>query len=415
MIEKVTLPNGVRLVFEDVPHVRSAALGLWVGRGSRHEPDALSGITHAIEHMVFKGTETRSSAQIAAQMDEIGGQVNAFTTKECTCYYARVLGSHLPQAMDVLCDIFFHPKLDPQDWAVERRVILEEIDMYEDTPEDLVTERLFSHVFAGTPLGRPILGRASTLNKLSAARIRTYMQEQYAPQHIVVSLAGCFTEADREALITRFGEMAPRATADVAPGAFAPSFCIRQKDIEQNHLCLGFPGLSFRDPRRYALQILSSILGGGLSSRLFQSIREKLGLCYSIYSFLTGHEDTGLLGIYTALGPNTEAEALKRLMDIVRDFAAVGPTEEELTRTRRQVTANVLLGLESTAARMNHLGRNELLLNHIPETDEIVEAYDAVTAEDIRTLARGLFDPRHLSFSAVGRVKNADGYRKILC
>ncbi len=414
MIEKVTLNNGARLLFEPMDHVRSAAVGFWVGRGSRHEPEALSGITHAIEHMVFKGTHTRTSAQIASEMDAVGGQVNAFTTKECTCYYARVLDEHLPQAIDVLCDIFFSPRMSPGDWALERGVILEEIGMYEDTPEDLVSERLFSAVFDGTPLGRPILGRPATLRKISAGRILSYMQAEYRPQNIVVSLAGRFSPADRQALIARFSTLASSPEQPVAPGRYAPAYTAKHKDIEQNHLCLAWPGLSFRDERRYTLQVLSNILGGGLSSRLFQRVREERGLCYSIYSFATGHEDIGLLGVYTALTPATERDALALLLEVIHEFRDRGPSGDELSRAVQQVKANVLMGLESTAARMNHIGRNELLLGEVPDPENLIEAYNRVSVEDVRGLAAELFTPDTLSFSAVGQVASADRYRTLL-
>ncbi|MDR0380691.1 MAG: insulinase family protein [Oscillospiraceae bacterium] len=412
-MEKITLPNGVRLLFEEIPHVRSAAVGIWVGSGSRHEPAHLSGISHAIEHMVFKGTRTRSAAQIASEMDAIGGQVNAFTTKECTCFYVRALDTHLPQALDVLTDIFFEPSLSESDWETERGVILEEIDMYEDTPEDLVSERLFAAAYRGCPLGRPILGTPAALRRLRAERIRAYMRENYRPDRIVVSMSGRFSARDRDFLLARFSALAPLPSLATEAAAFAPAFTARHKDIEQNHLCLAFPALPYNHPARYAQQVLSGILGGGMSSRLFQTVREQRGLCYSIYSFSVGHEDTGLFCLYTALGRETERAALRLVADIVRQFADEGPTRAETERAREQVKANVLMGMESTSSRMNHMGRSELLLGTIPSSEEIMARYDAVTPEIVRDLAGQLFDFSRLCFSAVGRAVRTAQYRRV--
>ncbi|MDR3207098.1 MAG: insulinase family protein [Oscillospiraceae bacterium] len=414
MHEKVTLPNGVRLLFEEIPYVSSAAAGIWVGSGSRHEPRALSGISHAIEHMVFKGTQTRTAAQIAAAMDAIGGQVNAFTTKECTSFYVRALEAHLPQALDVLTDLFFAPRIAPADWETERGVILEEIGMYEDTPEDLVTERLFGSVFRGCALGRPILGAAGTLGRMSARQIARYKEEHYRAGGIVVSLCGRYAPRDRETLLERFAALPPAPALDASPAVLAPAFTTRRKDIEQNHLCLAWPALPYGSPARYAQQVLSNILGGGMSSRLFQQVREERGLCYSIYSFASGHEDAGLFAIYTALSRETEREALGLIAGVVRRFVEDGPDDSELERAREQVKANVLMGMESISARMNNLGRNELLLGEVKTQDEVVAAYNGVTKEAVWDLARRIFVPEKLCFSAVGRVSAAGRYEELL-
>ncbi len=414
MYEKITLDNGVRLLFEEIPYVSSAAVGIWVGSGSRHEPAELSGISHAIEHMVFKGTHHRSAVQIASEMDAIGGQVNAFTTKECTAFYVRAMESHLPQAIDVLTDIFFSPRMDRADWNNERGVILEEIGMYEDSPEDLVTERLFGAVFRGCALGRPILGTASTLGRINAGRIAQYRQENYRAGGLVVSLCGKYAARDKETLLERFAALPPNPPLVAGPGSLEPAFVVRHKDIEQNHLCLAYPSLPIGSPERYAQQVMSNILGGGMSSRLFQRVREERGLCYSVYSFAAGHEDAGLFGIYTALGKETERAALALIRQVVQEYVQDGPTESELDRAREQVKANVLMGMESTSARMNHLGRNELLLGEVKTPEEIIAAYDAVTRETVCALAKRTFVPEKLCFSAVGRVSSASKYKDLL-
>ncbi len=413
MTDKITLPNGARVIFEDMPSVRSAAVGFWVSSGARHEPEALGGISHAIEHMLFKGTQSRSAAQIASEMDAIGGQVNAFTTKECTCYYGRALGTHLDAAIELLSDLFFNPKLAQDDWQLERGVIAEEIGMYEDTPEDLVGEELFAAVYKGCPLGRPILGNRGTLDAMSAADIAAYKAGNYVPGRMVVSLAGCYTDADKQKLVDLLSSLRGETPPSPAAGTYSPAFTSRAKAIEQNHLCLGFPSLPLGDDRRYALQVLNGILGAGMSSRLFQNVREKNGLCYSVYSYTAAHADTGLFGVYTALNKETEAQALKLICQVIRQFTEQGPEQHELDRVREQIKANLLMSLESTSARMQHLGQHELLIGHVPGADEIIERYDAVTCDNVREMARLVFDFSRASFSAVGAVEGTD-YRALV-
>ena len=414
MYETIPLPNGVRILTERVPYVRSAALGIWVGTGSRHERSGANGAAHFIEHMLFKGTQHRTAEKLAGEMDAVGGQINAFTTKECTCFYARVLDTHLAQAADILCDMFFSSRFDEADVATERGVILEEIGMYEDNPEDLCAERLAAAVFQGTPLARPILGRKATLEKMSGAWLRDYKAAHDGPERIVVALAGSFAQADVDSLRARFSAMEARPLPPSPPGRYTPAVTVKRKAIEQNHLTLAFPGLPFADERRFTLQLLSSILGGGMSSRLFQQVREQRGLCYSIYSYGTCHDDTGYFGVYTALGRETEGAALETVFSVIRDFAEHGVTEEELSRAREQSKANVLMGLESTQSRMSSLGRGALLVGRVLDEDEVIARYDAVTREDVRRLAQELFQFQNASLSAVGRVGSADAYRALL-
>ncbi|MEG1857772.1 MAG: pitrilysin family protein [Pseudoflavonifractor sp.] len=414
MYEKITLPNGVRILTERVPAVRSAAVGIWVGSGSRHEAPGENGAAHFIEHMVFKGTARRTAAALAEEMDAIGGQVNAYTTKECTCFYARVLDTHLSQATDILCDMFFSSKFDEADVQTERGVILEEIGMYEDNPEDLCSERLLSGVYKGSALARPILGSKKTLAQMTGAGLKAYMQSHYLPGDVIVALAGSFTPKDVDALVSAFGGMAPGKLPQPKPVGYTPAVVVKKKAIEQNHLTLAFPGISYGDPRRYAMQLLSSMLGGGMSSRLWQEVREKRGLCYSVYSYGAGHAETGVFAIYTALGKETEGAALDAILATVKEFTAAGCTTAELDRAREQSKANVLMGLESTQARMSNLGRSELLSGEILEADGIIAAYDAVTCADVKALAESIFDFKNASLSAVGRVSTAEEYRALL-
>ena len=414
MIELTTLSNGVRILTEPMPGMRSASLGIWVGAGSRHETAAENGAAHYIEHMVFKGTETRSAADIAQEMDAIGGQVNAYTTKENTCFYVRALDTHLAQAADVLCDMFFHSAFRQEDVDTERGVILEEIGMYADNPEDLCSERLASAIYKGSPLARPILGKQSTLEKMTGETLRAWRDAHYRPDTTVVALAGSFSDTVVEDLKARFSAIAPVPRIKTKSAAYRSAFTLKKKAIEQNHITLAFPGLPYGNDKRFALQLLSFILGGGMSSRLWQEVREKQGLCYSIYSYGAGHEDTGLFGIYTALGRETERQALESIRSVIDALVQDGVTEQELSRAREQSKASVLMGLESTQSRMSHLGRSTVLTGKVLSPDEIIAAYDAVTREDVLSLARTIFDYKQAGLSAVGRVESEDYYRSFL-
>ncbi len=414
MVQIETLPNGVRLVTEHIQTVRSAALGIWVGGGSREEEGAESGAAHFIEHMLFKGTARRTAQDIARETDAIGGQMNAFTTKECTCFYGRVLDDHLPQALDILYDMVYHSSFTQEAVETERGVILEEIDMYEDTPDDLCAEKLAAQVFQGSPLARPILGAKETLEGMTGDFLRDYHRRHYEGHNTVVALAGSFSPAILDDLRQRFSRLPAGQPRPLVPAAYTPGFVATAKPIEQNHLTLAFPGLDYNSPRRFALQLLSSILGGGVSSRLFQTVREQQGLCYSIYSYGAGHADTGLFCLYTALNRDTEAKALATIRQVVDQLRQEGPTQEELTRAREQSKANVMMGLESTQSRMSHAGRSLLFSGEILTPEQIIAAYDAVTREDVIVLAQDLFRWDQASLSAVGQVRTPQEYQTLV-
>lgn len=414
MIQIETLPNGVRIVTEAIRSVRSAALGIWVGGGSREEAPSESGAAHFIEHMLFKGTQRRSAQDIARETDAIGGQMNAFTTKECTCFYGRVLDDHLPQALDILWDMVYCSSFAQSAVETERGVILEEIDMYEDTPDDLCAEKLFGAVFPGNALARPILGSEETLETMTGDFLREYHRRHYRGDNTVVALAGSFTEEILEDIRRRFGTLPGGQAQPVERAVYTPAFVATAKPIEQNHLTLAFPGLDYNSPKRFALQLLSSILGGGVSSRLFQQVREQQGLCYSIYSYGAGHADTGVFCIYTALNKETEAKAIATIRRVVDQLREEGPTAEELERAREQSKANVVMGLESTQSRMSHAGRSLLFSGEILSPEEIIAAYNAVTHEDVVTLAQEIFRWDQVSLSAVGQVKTAEEYRALV-
>lgn len=414
MYVKRVLPNGVRLISEKLDTVRTVSVGIWVGNGSRYEPAALSGISHFIEHMIFKGTEKRSAQHIAIAIDALGGQANAFTDKECTCYYIKVLDKRLQTGISILADMFMHSRFAQEDINLERGVVLEEIDMYEDSPEDVAIDKLFEQCYAGSALGRPILGTAETLQTINSEAMHDYMQHYYRPADTVIAVSGHFTEDDLDYIADLFSHMQGEGRNQATPAVYQPSLFLREKDIEQNHLCLSFPGVSLLSEERYAMNLLSSILGGGMSSRLFQGVREQNGLCYSIYSFTTPHLDTGLLSIYTGLGPETEQKALELIIRELRQFCEQGPAAEELSRCREQVKTNLLMGLESTGTRMMTIGRSELLRGYVSAVEQVLTAYDRVTAEDVLHLARRVFDFTQASLSVVGQPDREEVYRTLL-
>ena len=414
MYQEIKLQNGARLLLEEVPGARSAALGFFVGVGSRHETAAENGSAHFIEHMLFKGTHRRSAADLAMDMDAIGGQINAFTTKEHTCFYARSLDRHLPQALDILSDMLFHSKFAQEDVETERGVILEEIGMYEDTPEDLVAERLATAIYKGTALARPILGTQATLSNMTGESLKDWHQRHYRPGNLVAALAGSFTQPQVDEILTLLGSLEAGPAPIQTPAKYKRAVTCRRKNIEQNHLILAFPAMNYLDPRRYQLLLLNSLLGGGCSSRLFQEVREKRGLCYTVYSYASDQADTGFLGVYTAVSREQEGQALTTVREVVSDLADHGPTQEELDRVREQAKANLLMGAESVQTRMSHLGSSALLYGKVRETKEILGLYDAVTREQLRDLAGEIFQMDRASLSAVGRVGSAQSYAQWL-
>lgn len=414
MVNKIVLPNGVRLVHEKMPGMRSCTLGLWVESGARHEPEELCGISHYIEHMLFKGTENHTAAELAAAFDAIGGQVNAFTTKEHTCFYCRTLDTHLPRAAELLCDMFFHSTFAEKEMNLERQVIIEEIGMYEDTPEDLVSEILTGAVYGGYALGRPILGTLQTLKAMTGQTLRDYRYKCYTPENTVVALCGSYRDEDLDMLTQWFGRMEKRPAPQRDNAQYQTSLVTKKKDIEQNHLMLCFPALPAGSDRRYDLQVLNNALGGGMSSRLFQKVREESGLCYSVYSFTTAYIGTGVLGVYTALSQETELQALRLIRQEIDRLLQNGLEGDELSRNVEQLKANVVMGMESTSSRMMSVARSEFTYGCAHTPEDIIRGFDAVTRDSVLSLARDIFDFSRVSLSAVGQVKAQDVYRQAL-
>jgi len=402
-VNRTVLPGGLRVVTEFLPSVRSVALGIWVGVGSRDEDLTHAGATHYLEHLLFKGTKRRTALQISAEMDAVGGEMNAFTAKEYTCYYARVLDADLPLAIDVLSDMVTSSLIAPKDVDAERNVVLEEIAMNEDDPADTVHEAFTAKLFGDTPLGRPILGTVESINAITRDQVNEHYVERYTPPHLVVAAAG---NLDHEDVVTRlraaFGPVLDRfAGAEPAPprlrdsgglwDGYGPAagsgVRLVSRDIEQANLVLGCEGLSRTDDRRFALGVLNAALGGGMSSRLFQEVREKRGLAYSVYSFASQHADTGLWGIYVGCLPSKADEVLSICTAEVAKVVAGGLTDDELERGKGQVRGGIVLGLEDPSSRMTRLGKAELVYPGLEPVDEVIASINAVTLDDVRAVA----------------------------
>lgn len=406
MYRKSTLENGVRVVSEVIPYVKSVTLGIWVGTGSRSESQNNHGISHFIEHMVFKGTLNRSAKDIAETVDEVGGQLNAFTGKEYTCYYIKVLDTHLELALDVLSDMLLSSKFDVEDINREREVVLEEVHMYEDTPDELVHDIHLKKVWAGHDLGRNILGSLSSIEKFDRKLIQDYYQEFYTPDNIVIAAAGNLTHERLEELSERyFGKMAghKKQVNSLAP-ILIPAYTIQPKAIEQVHLCLGTRSVSQSSPDIYPLHILNNILGGGISSRLFQSIREEKGLAYSIYSYQTNYSDAGLFTVYAGTRPSNTVEVTELIWQTIDDLKTNGITPKELKKTKEQLKGGLLLGLESSSSRMSRIGKMEITIGKYITLDEVVRKIDKVSLEDLQRVTQELFNPEGICFTALGPV-----------
>ncbi len=409
MFKKVQLSNGLRLVYEKIPYVRSVSVGIWVGTGSRNETSENNGISHFIEHMLFKGTSKRSAKDIAECIDAIGGQINAFTGKECTCYYTKTLDTHLDIAVDVLSDMFFNSSFDSDDINVEKRVVIEEIGMYEDTPEELVHDIFSEMVWDGNPLGYPILGTEMCINKFDKDMILKYMNEFYTPYNTVISVAGNFDEMKLIELVNKYFQdwkFGKTFSNKFSSAQYKVNKIVREKDTEQVHLCMGFEGIEHGNEKLYSLLSLNNILGGGMSSRLFQNIREKRGLVYSIYSYPSTYQGSGLFVIYAGMNPEhlqTVIDLTKTELDlIIKD----GITKDELAKTKEQLKGNYILGLESTSSRMNSIGKSELMLGKINTPEEILQKIDRVNMDSVDEMIKRVFDFEKMSISAVGSINN---------
>lgn len=399
MINKYVCSNGVRIIHERMPHMRSVALGVWVDAGSGDELDEEAGIAHFIEHMLFKGTNDRTARMIAEEFDRLGGDLNAFTSKELTCFYTTVLNEHAEKALTIMEDMIFHSKFDEEEMEKEKSVVLEEIATVEDTPDDDVHEQLWATMYPQDSIGKPILGNEHTIASFTKRSIQQFMDRLYRPERMVISVAGNYDDKLIQLIEDLFGSFMSMTkstkNSNLKIPEFYPNVSKKIKDIEQAHLCFGFPGLNANDKRMYDLVILDSIIGGAMSSRLFQEVREERGLAYSIYSYYTSYADTGAFIIYGATSPEKTKELNDTIQMVVHTLESDGVSEREIENAKEQVKGGFLLGLESTESRMYRNGNNELLFGRHRTADEVVAQISYVERRNVQDMASLIFNNQH--------------------
>lgn len=406
------LSNGITVILEDMPYLRSAAFGVWVRVGSCNENETNNGIAHVIEHMLFKGTKNRDAKQIADEMAKIGGNVNAFTSKECTSYYATVLSEHLPIAIDIISDMINNSLFEEKALKKEKGVIIEEIDMYDDSPEDLVHEMLQMKIWKDHPLGYQISGTKKNVRKLTRDQILEFLDTYYVGENMIISVAGQFDEKHTlESLEEKFGVIKAKsdhARFDAGKPEYRSVFYKKKKDIEQLHLNIAFDCISYLSEDQYTFSVLNSVLGGSINSRLFLQIRDKLGLTYSIYSYGSTYRDTGLFHIYAAMNPAQTAAVVKKIYRIINDIRKKGISMDELQMTKEQLKTEIILGSESAKNRMNANAKSLLYKGKIVPVEELVEGINAVTLEDVKNFANHYLDLTKCSVSLVGNISDVD-------
>ena len=404
MVTREVLDNGLRLITESMPHVRSVSIGVWLTRGSRHESDERSGIAHFVEHMLFKGTRSRSAEDIAQAIDSIGGQLDAFTAKEYASYYIKVLDEHLPLAVDLLSDIVMNPAFPDDEITREKNVILEEIKMVEDTPDDLVHELFTQHFWQGHPLGRPILGSKETVESFTRATLDDYFRGVYVAPNLIVSAAGNIRHEDvRDRIAAAFASVrtTAAANADVAPRV-VPQVVVRAKELEQSHVCLGTTSYPQNHDDRYVSYIMNTVLGGSMSSRLFQNVRERRGLAYAVFSGLSAYRDAGNITIYAGCSNKAVSELVDVCVEELRTMKAAPVGDAELRRAKDHLKGSLMLSLENTASRMSHLARQEIYFDRHFGLDETLAGVERVTSEDVQRVACDLFSNGSLAATVLG-------------
>ena len=404
MIKKTTLSNGVRVISELMPEAYSATVMLWANVGPNLEKVELNGISHFIEHMMFKGTKNRSAREIVKAIEDTGGSINAFTDKETTCYYVRMLTEHIPVAIDILLDMAYNSEYNDKDIEIERQVILEEIKMYEDTPDELVHDSLIQSYWHDHPLGRPIIGSKETVLNITKDNMINFANDHYTAENIIISIAGNF---DEEKILSQIeksvqGIKASSPSTFTHPPVTTPRINYLDKDIEQSHICLGTKGVSILDDDRYVLAIIDICLGGGMSSRLFQEIREKRGLVYSINTYEALYRQAGIFGVYAGTNPKNVQDVIKLIIDEFERFKASGLTDDELLRAKIQIKGGLLIGMESTKHRASRNGRSTLYFDKVFEIEEICRIIDRITHQDINRLSNSILDKKYMGISLVG-------------
>lgn len=405
MINSSNLSSGGKLVVEQIPYLKSAALGVYVKVGSRNETASMAGASHFVEHMIFKGTEKRTAREIAEGFEAMGGQLNAFTSKEYTGIYARTLDEDIYQAIEIVFDMLFNSQFKDKDFNTERGVIIEEINMYEDTPDELIHDVFAQKFWGGHPLGIPILGTMETIKKMERDQLYQYYKDHYLPSNMVFAVAGNVDHAKiREAIEKQTEKI--KGQVDVSPLQIpqtGPSFInLVPKEVEQVQICLGAPGISYHSENRYVQNVMNSILGGGMSSRLFQSLREERGLAYSVYSYPSSYVDAGLYTIYIGTSPAKLGEFYEALYEQITDFAANGVSNDEIARTRKLIKSSIFLGLESVMNRMTRLAKSLLMYDEIATPEEIIAKIYSVDSDMVNKLASQMLKAENFSLAAIG-------------
>jgi predicted Zn-dependent peptidase len=410
MYRKTILDNGLRVVSEEIDHVRSVSIGIWVLCGSRHEDRLTNGMAHFIEHMLFKGTSSRTAFDIASAIDSVGGVMNAFTGKEMTSFYIKIPDYHLAMAIDLLADIFKNSRFDSEEIEKEKSVVLQEINLLDDSPDDYIHDYFDEQFWKNHPLGYPVLGSRALVEGFHREALVGFVHDRYCGENVVLTAAGNVRHDDLTALVSRsFGCLDRNAHRNGSPPPeISAGVSVLEKDLEQVHLIVGCPAPSCVSPRRYASFLLNAVLGGSMSSRLFQEIREKRGLAYAIHSYLSAYADTGMLGIYAGTGRGGVRDVIGLIFDELLRMTQITLTERELLSARELIKGNFLLSMESTDNRMTRLARNEIAFGeHIP-VEAVLRQIDGVTAEDVRALAAEIFDPSAIGLAAIGPVSEKD-------
>ncbi|PJA26748.1 MAG: peptidase M16 [candidate division Zixibacteria bacterium CG_4_9_14_3_um_filter_46_8] len=408
---KTVLDNGIRIISEEIPMVRSVSIGVWVDVGSRDETKKKSGISHFIEHMVFKGTPSRNAQQIAASLESLGGHLNAFTSREQTCFYAKILDEHLPDAVNVLSDIMLNSLFDENEIAKEKKVVIEEIHDVEDAPSELIHDIFATTIWKSNSLGYPILGTEETVNSFTRKRLFNYTQANYCPERIIVSACGNLRHSKLLKLVEndfKFRANRGKNGHQRVKSKISCRTCCQQKDIAQVHVSLGLPTMEFNDKRRNALLILNNILGGGMSSRLFQTVREQAGLVYSISSFMDFYVREGIMGVYFATSKGQVERTLELIYKVFNEIRDNCLSDQELYLAKSQLKGNMVLGLENTSNRMNRIARHEVLLGEYLSIDDTMSSIDAVTTEDITNVANQMLNPEVMNIAALGQVEERE-------
>ena len=417
MIRKTTLDNGARILTEVVDEVYSASIGIWVDVGSEDEDERNNGVSHCLEHMLFKGTSRRSAQDIAQEIEDVGGGLGAATSKENTCFYGRVMGNELPVAIDLLLDMLLNARLAQDDLDLEREVILEEIKMYEDDPEDLSQELLLMNVWQKHPLGRPITGTYESVSGISSDMLKDHVRRFYTPENMIISIAGKFDEDKAIEQMSKALSKAKRGKTPQKPGTpeFHPCTIVKDKDIEQAHMAIATHGLSITHDKRYQLAILDLCMGGNMSSRLFQEVREKRGLVYTINSYKASHRDTGMFGVYAGTGPGKVGQVVELVMEEFRRMKAEGLTEQEIKRAKTQLKSDLMLGLESMRNRTSRNAYGEMFYGRQLTVEEICLDIDKVTGSQVQELSRELLTPETMSLVVVGPVEDVPHEYSLSC